>query len=311
MSHDPTTPEGDQPDPVPPAAPPTEPVAPGMVPPPPPSPPVAPPPPPPETQVIGPPPPAAGAGRERAGGELRSSAAATSALRRSASGRVRIGCCDVRPTRCVRPAARGGCLRQVLHRHVALRRVPGLLRGRPLLPRQGRHRGAQARHARRVRDLGPRRHHPGAGRCPEGQGRQAARGVRRVQEDRLDHHGRAVRALRDPRGDQRPQRCGQPRRRRRGRPDRGGTGSRRDRGRGGRSGCRGRRAGGTGGDGPVVGRRDLRHLHARPPRRGPGTTWWPSPQAPRRGSSRRRTTAPRTSRSRCWTRRTGRPASCW
>ncbi|MDQ0375830.1 TM2 domain-containing protein [Cellulomonas humilata] len=58
MSHDPTTPEGDQPDPVPPAAPPTEPVAPGMVPPPPPSPPVAPPPPPPETQVIGPPPPA-------------------------------------------------------------------------------------------------------------------------------------------------------------------------------------------------------------------------------------------------------------
>ena len=120
MSHDPTTPEGDQPDPVPPAAPPTEPVAPGMVPPPPPSPPVAPPPPPPETQVIGPPPPRRGAGRERAvRGELRRSASGR--LRRSASGRVRLGCC-IRPARCVRPAARDGCLRQVLHRHVALRR---------------------------------------------------------------------------------------------------------------------------------------------------------------------------------------------
>ncbi|WP_235523392.1 TM2 domain-containing protein [Cellulomonas sp. Root485] len=58
MSHDDTTPEGDRPDPVPPATP-TEPVGPGMVPPPPPSPPVAPLPPPPQTQVIGPPPPPA------------------------------------------------------------------------------------------------------------------------------------------------------------------------------------------------------------------------------------------------------------
>lgn len=55
MSHDPTTPEGDKPDPVPPATP-ADP-HPGLVPPPPPSPPAAPPPPPLETQVIGAPSP--------------------------------------------------------------------------------------------------------------------------------------------------------------------------------------------------------------------------------------------------------------